>query len=117
MRRGRAVLSVRYEIADIQLNPQIQAHAFHQASRPGRLRLSPRNQPVALAAARAVANIGRRLPDLELRDPEFKARWLSDLRGEPTLVTFWAPWCSRKDEGSAPASPGWRVSLTYFPSS
>jgi thiol-disulfide isomerase/thioredoxin len=21
-------------------------------------------------------------------------RWLSDLRGKPTLITFWAPWCS-----------------------
>jgi len=91
MRRGRAVLSVRYEIADIRLNPQIQAHAFHQASRPGRLRPSPRNQPVALAAPRAVANIGRRLPDLELRDPEFKARWLSDLRGRTHSHHFLGP--------------------------
>jgi thiol-disulfide isomerase/thioredoxin len=100
MRRGRAVLSVRYEIADIRLNPQIQAHAFQLANAVGAASPSISSRPPASqlqesAGSAAIARvIGRRLPDLELRDPEFKARWLSDLRGEPTLITFWAPWCS-----------------------
>jgi thiol-disulfide isomerase/thioredoxin/outer membrane lipoprotein-sorting protein len=100
MRRGRAVLSVRYEIADIRLNPQIQPDAFQLANALGATSPSissrpPASQPQESAGSAASARvIGRRLPDLELRDPEFKARWLSDLRGKPTLITFWAPWCS-----------------------
>jgi thiol-disulfide isomerase/thioredoxin len=100
MGRGRAMLSVRYEIADIQLNPQIQAHAFELENAPGAASPSISSRPPASqlqdsAGSAAISRvIGRRLPDLELRDPEFKARWLSDLRGKPTLITFWAPWCS-----------------------
>jgi thiol-disulfide isomerase/thioredoxin len=32
-------------------------------------------------------------PRTTIRDPAFKAILLSDFRGKPTLITFWAPWC------------------------
>jgi thiol-disulfide isomerase/thioredoxin/outer membrane lipoprotein-sorting protein len=100
MRRGRAVLSVRYEVANIRLNPQIQPDSFQLpnalgAALPSTSSRPPASQPHESAGSADIAPvIGRRLPDLELRDPEFKARWLSDLRGKPTLITFWAPWCA-----------------------
>ena len=99
MRRGRAVLSVRFEIADIHLNPPIPADAFRLADTitptspntppsPG----APRKQGSPDSAATSHI-VGLRLPALELRDPQFKARLLSDLKGKPTLITFWAAWC------------------------
>jgi thiol-disulfide isomerase/thioredoxin len=99
MRRGRAVLSVRYELADIRLNPQIQPDAFHLTNVPGAASAStsssgPASQALGSGGTAAVDRVvSRRLPDLELRDPEFKARWFTDFRGKATLITFWAPWC------------------------
>lgn len=100
MRRGRAVLSVRYEMADIRLNPEIQPDAFQLASvlgatSPRTSSSLPASQPEESAGSATMARvIGQRLPDLELTDSNFKARSLSDFRGNSTLVTFWAPWCS-----------------------
>ena len=37
--------------------------------------------------------IGRPVPDLELRDRQYKAISTSRLNGTPTLITFWAPRC------------------------
>jgi thiol-disulfide isomerase/thioredoxin len=100
MSRGPTRLGARYEMANIHLNPQIQSDAFRLAN------ASSANPPNTISSASAAKMqessgsasvshvIGLRLPDLELRDPEFKARLLSDFRGKPTLITFWAPWCS-----------------------
>jgi thiol-disulfide isomerase/thioredoxin len=99
MRRGRAVLSVRYELADIRLNPQIQPQALHLANVPEAASGSTSSSGAASQAlvsggpAAVDRVVGQQLPDLELRDPEFKARWLTDFRGKITLITFWAPWC------------------------
>ena len=38
-------------------------------------------------------DVGQLAPDFELRTPEGKAIRLSDLRGKPVWVNFWAPWC------------------------
>jgi thiol-disulfide isomerase/thioredoxin len=99
MTRGPTRLSSRYEIADIHLNPKIQSDAFQLAQAPAAA--SPDAIPGVPSAKiwepsdnRAVSRfVGLRLPALELRDPQFKARLLSDFRGKPTLITFWAPWC------------------------
>lgn len=99
MTRGPTRLSSRYEIADIHLNPKILSDAFRLAQVPAPA--SPNTIPAEPSAKmwepsdnRAVPHfVGLRLPALELRDPQFKARLLSDFRGKPTLITFWAPWC------------------------
>jgi thiol-disulfide isomerase/thioredoxin len=87
-------------MVDIQLNPQIEPDAFRLANAvvvasPSTLSKLSTSQPQESAGSAAIARvIGQRLPDLELRDPTFKASWLSDVRGKPTLITFWAPWCA-----------------------
>ena len=37
--------------------------------------------------------VGQLAPDFELRTPEGEAVSLSDFRGKPVWVNFWAPWC------------------------
>ena len=99
MMQGPAVLSPRYEITRIRLNPQIPADAFRPqehvsttAPEANPSQLGRKDQELAATAAPPDI-IGRPLPDLELRDPQFKARLLSDLKGKPTVITLWAPWC------------------------
>lgn len=96
--QGPAVLSPRYEITNLHLNPETPADAFASEEHPptavpGANSSHARSRVEGLAATAAPAVIGERLPDMELRDPQFKARSLSDLRGKTTLITFWAPWC------------------------
>ena len=100
MMQGPALLSPRYEITNICLNPEIPADAFRLQEHPSKTVLGanssqPGRKVQELATTAAPLNIiGRPLPDLELRDPQFKARLLSDLKGKPTVITFWAPWCA-----------------------
>lgn len=38
-------------------------------------------------------DVGQLAPDFELRTPEGEAVRLSDFRGAPVWINFWAPWC------------------------
>lgn len=38
-------------------------------------------------------DVGQLAPDFELRTPEGEAVRLSDFRGRPVWINFWAPWC------------------------
>ena len=38
-------------------------------------------------------DVGQLAPEFELRTPEGETIRLSDLRGKPVWVNFWAPWC------------------------
>jgi len=38
--------------------------------------------------------IGKPAPDFEFQSPEGQATSLSDLKGKPVLINFWATWCS-----------------------
>lgn len=38
-------------------------------------------------------DVGQLAPDFDLRTPEGEAVRLSDFRGRPVWVNFWAPWC------------------------
>jgi thiol-disulfide isomerase/thioredoxin len=100
MVQGPALLSPRYEITKIRLNPEIPASAFRPQERPT-TSVPSANSSVASTKVQEPASavppldiVGRLLPDLELRDPHYKAASLSGLRGRPTLITFWAPWCA-----------------------
>jgi thiol-disulfide isomerase/thioredoxin len=50
--------------------------------------------PASANASTAVPSIPAQLPDLTLPDQTGTARKLSDWRGRPLLVNFWATWCA-----------------------
>jgi peroxiredoxin len=47
------------------------------------------NQPAVVEGV----NIGNRAPDFQLQDMSGKSVKLSDYRGQPVLLNFWATWC------------------------
>lgn len=100
MIHGPALLSPRYEIADIRLNPEIPSDAFRlegrSSTRPAGADSSKSSgKTEELPATTVLVDIiGQPLPDLELRDPQYKAALISSLRSRPALITFWAPWCA-----------------------
>lgn len=54
-----------------------------------------RSRDAALGGEKLVAaeNIGKAAPDFELSDLDGKMVKLSDFKGRPVLVNFWATWC------------------------
>ena len=53
-----------------------------------------RAELVETVASRPVGlNVGQYAPDFEISTPERKRVRLSDLRGRPAVVNFWATWC------------------------
>ncbi|MEW6046791.1 MAG: TlpA disulfide reductase family protein [Bacillota bacterium] len=49
--------------------------------------------PVAAARRPAAPEIGSPAPDFTLKDLEGRTVRLSDLRGRPVMINFWATWC------------------------
>lgn len=57
--------------------------------------LAPRRPERAESRSRAARHVvPETLPDIAFRDRRGRLRRLSDWRGHPLLVNFWAPWCS-----------------------
>lgn len=100
MIRGRALLSPRYEIGNIRLNPEFPTNAFRLQENPSATAPSANSSAVSTEAKEPLSTgsapdvIAQSLPDLELRDLQYKPTPLSSLRGSPALITFWAPWCA-----------------------
>jgi thiol-disulfide isomerase/thioredoxin len=99
MARPPAVLTHLFLISDVRFDPTISPDAFELRPTPARTEAPTKPEPAASEANPSGAGLpvpdlnGQPLPDLELRDPQYKAVRLPDLKGKPTLVTFWAPWC------------------------
>jgi thiol-disulfide isomerase/thioredoxin len=101
-RLGRAAVTPRYQLTDIRLEPAIPPGIFdfergsgdsgaaHNTNPAKETPPSARTAP-DVAPAR---HIGESLPRLEVRSLEYKPSLLSDFKGRPTLITFWAPWCA-----------------------
>lgn len=89
--RGNSILAPRLALSKIRFNPVLAAETFTYQPKAADSTPTATNES---AATEPVAIIGKQLPALEVRDVEFKARQLSDFKGNPTLITFWASWCS-----------------------
>lgn len=66
-----------------------------QAERPAALRAARSTSPAPSQAANLVRHRApEELPDLKLPDVKGTSRSLSQWRGHPLLVNFWATWCA-----------------------
>lgn len=90
--RGRTNLTPRYVISNAKLNPAIPPGVFSYRPTPGDSSTPAPATPPAVPTSEA-ASIGKLLPDLEVRDRDYRAMKLSELKGHRLLVNFWAPWC------------------------
>lgn len=57
-------------------------------------RLLATTAPPGMAVAAVGPEVGRLAPDFEFSDMEGKRRRLSDFRGRPVMLNFWATWCT-----------------------
>ncbi|MBI3978225.1 MAG: redoxin domain-containing protein [Chloroflexi bacterium] len=49
--------------------------------------------PAATPGAGSAPKVGARAPDFSLKTPDGKLVTLSDFRGKPVFINFWATWC------------------------
>jgi len=91
MVRGQSSLQPRFIISSIKLNPVIPPETFLYDPKASDSSSAPEPKNAPAAAGKILT--GAPLPDLELRDIDYKPVKMADLKGERTLISFWAPWC------------------------
>ncbi|HJU27201.1 MAG TPA: redoxin family protein [Rhodanobacteraceae bacterium] len=89
LRRGTTRLVDRAVISIIRTNFHIPPGTF--TYRPAPADSTPDAPEAPTTPQRDLR--GTRLPDLEIKDPEYNTLKLSGLTGTAHLITFWAPWC------------------------
>lgn len=92
LQKGRTRLGPQYIISNIKLNPDIPAETFSYRPTASDSFKGPELKPPAQPAGESL--IGAELADMEVMDLQTKPVKLSSFRGQPTLLTFWAPWCT-----------------------
>jgi thiol-disulfide isomerase/thioredoxin len=110
LRRGTTRLVDRAVISIVRTNFRIPPDLFRY--RPSAADSTPAATSTRVASPRNLR--GTRLPDLEVKDADYKSLKLSDLIGVPRLVTFWAPWCFaciEEMEALAKLEPAYRGKL------
>lgn len=92
---GKTFLTVRWIVSNIRINPTIPPETFlyHPLASDSTIASAPAK--VSLPEAKPDASLaGRIVPDLEVRDADYKPLSLARLvKGKPTIVTLWATWC------------------------
>ncbi|MDQ3650464.1 MAG: redoxin family protein [Acidobacteriota bacterium] len=91
--RGSTNLRPRFTISKIKLNPSIPADAFSYRPVASDSSTVPMPKTSATVPPAGRSLIGNQLPDLEVRDREFKPLKLTNFSGKLTLINFWATWC------------------------
>lgn len=72
----------------------IGAAMYLQGALPGANTFAPQNTPAALLAPSSdVVKEGSPAPDITVSTPDGKTLTLSEFRGKPVMLNFWASWC------------------------
>lgn len=72
----------------------IGAAMYLQGTLPGVNTFAPQNTPAALLAPMGdVVKEGSPAPDITVSTPDGKTLTLSEFRGKPVMLNFWASWC------------------------
>lgn len=99
---GRTFLTRRWIISDVLVNPTIPPDAFdyHPTSADSiglstTAELPKPNRPTSAEGHPAASVVGKQMPDLEVRDTEYRPVSLAQIaKGKATIVTLWATWCA-----------------------
>jgi len=99
---GKTFLTYRWIISDIRVNPTIAPDAFTYHPTPAdsmapSTKAEPSKPTGASATEEGVAAslVGKQIPDLEVRDTEYKPLSLAQIaKGKATILTLWATWCA-----------------------
>jgi thiol-disulfide isomerase/thioredoxin/outer membrane lipoprotein-sorting protein len=99
---GKTYLTYRWVISDIQLNPTIEPDTFTYRPTADDSRISTKsaetvkpNKAVSAEEKAAASLVGQQVPDLEVRDAEYKPVSLAEIaKGKATILTLWATWCA-----------------------
>ena len=91
MTRGQSLLQPRFIISNIKFNPVVPPETFLYEPKASDSSGASETRNTPPAAEKTLT--GALLPDLELRDIDYKPVKMADLKGERTLISFWAPWC------------------------
>jgi thiol-disulfide isomerase/thioredoxin len=89
----RQKLQPRFTISNVNFNPDIPSGTFDYKPQVSDSTAPTSQQPVTPRPVNASV-VGSSLPDLEARDLDYRPVKLNSLKGQPLLITFWAPWCA-----------------------
>jgi cytochrome c biogenesis protein CcmG/thiol:disulfide interchange protein DsbE len=92
---GETFLTYRWIVSNIRINPPIPPETFlyHPLASDSTIASAPAK--VSLPEAKPDASLaGRNVPDLEVRDADYKPVSLARVvKGKATILTLWASWC------------------------
>jgi len=99
--RGKTLITHRWVMSDIRVNPTIPSDAFSyhptsgDSSVPANTVESSKPTPATSAEKKVAASlVGKQIPDIEIRDTEYRPFSLAQItKGKATILIFWAPWC------------------------
>jgi thiol-disulfide isomerase/thioredoxin len=92
---GKTLLTYRWIVSNLRINPETPPETFLYHPVIGDSTIASAPAQVSLTEAKPDASLaGRSVPDLEVRDVDYKPLSLARLvKGKATILTLWATWC------------------------